>query len=93
LNCLHRLFPLHVTVCCKPRDRLRQKPRENAERCFCQSVSRMPVDDRVCSSFAAVLNGGVLTGLNFVILSFDRSTSTSLFYLFHMSTLRRIEDV
>jgi len=22
------LFPLHVTLCCKPRDRLRQKPRQ-----------------------------------------------------------------
>ena len=44
-------------------------------------------------SFVAVFSGGVLTGLNFVILSFGPSNSTEFFYLFPCRLLRRTGDV
>jgi len=48
LSCLPRLFPLPITVCCKPRDRLRQKPCENAENFFVNQCAEWPVAIQVC---------------------------------------------
>jgi len=36
-------FPLHVTVCCKPHDRLRQKPRKTRRVCFVSQKCLMAV--------------------------------------------------
>jgi len=50
------------------------------------------------NTFVAVFSGGVLIGLNFVILNFetlslDLSNCTSFFYLFLCRLLRRADDV
>ena len=41
-------FPLHITVCCKPHDRLRQKPRETRRVCFVSQKCLMAVAICVC---------------------------------------------
>jgi len=46
LEMFFRLFPLPITVCCKPRDRLKQKPPE-LRRVFLSISGRMAVYERV----------------------------------------------
>ena len=67
-----RLSPLHVTVCCKPRDRLRQKATPKALSLFCQSeiAPNGRCDLGSLNSVVAVFSGRVAIVLNFCNLQF-----------------------
>ena len=66
-----RLFPLYVTVCCKPRDRLRQRPCETRRVCFVDQKCRNGrCDLGSLSSVVAVFSGGTAIVLNFGNLQF-----------------------